>query len=331
MTQEHYNMYGQQTAISDQNELMRLRAELDQAHAEIARLRANFQHTVEQSNAERDEALQKLIDTENRNVWLEEQNLTLTASKEYLSKDLEWLLDVLKNNTIEPAKKTVLQILYPFAKSGEWFSISIKKLAWEVGVWRGTFSSHLHALGDLGHIEVEGGTWFTGEYDKKGNPIYKTEVTIRFSEELLHFPGEIRIEKEDDRKNNGKGKAARKPKKCKCGSLAVEELDAYRCKDCGHQWEEGQPKDANAGVKITPWDYSPALEEDAAELALAKEFEDQAAPPVIEPPAPEWEDVFSPPVQPPVSHGTCIVCSRPKIMQNMAGHWICETDHTLEE
>src|SRR5712672_2145197 len=230
---------------------------------------------LDQSNATRDDYTDRYTDVNNRNVWLEEQVETHKSRAEYITRDNEWATDIDNNPTIDPAKKTVLRLLYPFAKAGEWFPVFIGRLSERAGMkYYGTFSKHMQEMGDLGIIEVKGNTWFTGEKTKKGEPKYKTEVVIKFSEELLRFPGEIHIEKEDNRKNNGKGGGKNaKPKSCpECKSIQIDDLDMCRCRACNHQWKDGPSKDANRDAKVTPWDYG-QVDEDASEIVEEEKTE----------------------------------------------------------
>jgi ribosomal protein L37AE/L43A len=275
------------------DELLAENARLKQ---ENARVRLTAQFAVDQANAERDESLQKLVDTENRNVWLEEQNKTITASKDYLNNEREWVRGILYNRTFDPMKKIALISSYDFAKSGEWVHLFVGTMAKRVGVYRDTYSKALHQIADQGFIEMdEGKPEETGEIGKKGKPKYKQEVNLRFTEELLKFPDEITFEKEDSRKGNGKGGGKNaKPKQCpECKSVQVDDLGMCKCRKCNHTWEDSPPKDANRGAKITPWEFSTTMEEDCAELA--KEFEqDVPSPPEPEPvkrdslEEPEW-------------------------------------------
>lgn len=314
-----------------------LQVQLDQALGTIERLekeRLTAQFMVEQANAARDDYTQRYqglleeLGTKDTTItWLQEQNETLTSSKEYLIGEREWMRGILYNPTMNPTQKTVLMSCYEHARSGESTRIFVGTKAKHTGMYRQTFGNTLQGFDDLGIIERQDDT----KKNAKGKN--ETEVVIKFSEELLRFPGEIHIEKEDKRKGNGKGGGKNaKPKQCpECKSVQVDELDKCRCRKCNHEWEDGPAKDANRNAKVTPWEYGEA-EEDAAELATELDgttsTENVTPQPSVQ--EPEWiRNAYDPsPTEnnPPSDHPPC----HPNAgweYDDLIEKWFCEVCH----
>lgn len=309
----NYYSESNQTLSKSTADIHELEEQLSQAlvkidHLEKERLTAIF--AIEQANAARDDytqryqgALQELETERTTITWLQEQNETLISTKEYLINEREWMRGVLYNTTMVPTQKIVLMSCYEHAKSGEDTRIFVGTKAKNTGMYRQTFGNTLQGFDDLGVIDRKDVT----KQNSKGKS--ETEVVIKFSEELLRFPGEIHIEKEDKRKGNGKGGGKNaKPKQCpECKSVQIDELDMCRCRKCNHEWEDGPAKDANRNANVTPWEYG-QVEEDVAELAKevgADELdkttstENVAPQPIMQ--EPEWfADMYQDPAPSPI-------------------------------
>jgi hypothetical protein len=245
---------------SDVGTNLQLQAEIDQLLAQIE----TYKFALEQSNADRDFYQEQVT----RVTWLEEQNETLIANNKYLANEREWMRGVLYNPTIDAIKKVALMSSYDECKSGEWAHVVIWQKAGNIGVYRDTYGGALIQLAEQGIIDRdEKHPKKTGDKDGDGKEKRSQDILVRFSEALLKYPRDIKFEKEDKRKNNGKGGGKNaKPKQCpECSSVQVDELDVCKCRSCNHEWVDGPPKDANRNAPMTPWDYG-QVEEDAAEL-----------------------------------------------------------------
>jgi rubredoxin len=217
MTQSHYST---QATISDQNELIKLRSQLDQALSLIGELRQERDDAVERE-AETKRELEKQLDEKDKRVkWLE---------KAYLQckNQAKWTDDVINHPHIQQARDRVL--LNEFVKrtgrvaageDGKWrVSASDLKSATnlnENAIWDGVKS--LRSMG----IEIE-----TEPIPGKGN--HKRYV-YEISQEVKSNP---RQAINPEKSNYG---GVRKTILCpNCGSS--KNAHGNRCLDCSHEWK----------------------------------------------------------------------------------------------
>jgi biotin operon repressor len=225
MTQSHYST---QATTSDQNELIKLRSQLDQALSLIGDLRQERDDAVERE-AETKRELEKQLDEKDKRVaWLEKAYLQCKNAN-------KWTDDVINHPHIQQARDRVL--LNEFVKrtgrvapgeDGKWrVSASDLKSATNISehaIWDGVKS--LRSMG----FEIE-----TEPIPGKGNHkryVYDVPQEIKDNPRQAIKP---------DKSNYG---GMRETVLCpNCGSSKNAHSKRNKCADCNHEW--GTPWKAN--------------------------------------------------------------------------------------
>jgi len=217
MTQSHYST---QATISDQNELIKLRSQLDQALSLIGELRQERDDAVERE-AETKRELEKQLDEKDKRVkWLE---------KAYLQakNQAKWTDDVINHPHIQQARDRVLLIeltkrtgrVAP-GPDGKWRT-STSELTAATGLKKDAVMSSVQVLRELG-IEVD-----TEKIPGKGNHkryIYSIPQEIKDNPRAAIKPIQSNLG------------GARETILCpNCGSS--KNAHGNRCLDCSHEWK----------------------------------------------------------------------------------------------